>query len=106
MSQDHVVRNRDRCGRCGAIHGGNSHSCPIHGHVSEGCCEPRCNPTEWVSVGERDPKYPSLSPGFRAIRRDDIDLSEYTLDPPYNFQNDGAGNYKPGSVERYILEPS
>lgn len=45
-----VVGNRDRCGRCGARHGGNNHSCPVHGPVSNGCCQPICNEEEWTWV--------------------------------------------------------
>ena len=49
---DHVVGNRDRCGRCGTRHGGNNHHCPVHGAVSEGCCVTPCNPDEWAWVTE------------------------------------------------------
>jgi hypothetical protein len=51
-----VVGNRDRCGRCGAHHGGNSHSCPVHGAVSAGCCESMCNPAEWEFVYGKGPQ--------------------------------------------------
>lgn len=40
--------NNDTCGRCKARHGGNNHTCPVHGQVSAGCCEPPCNPEEWT----------------------------------------------------------
>jgi hypothetical protein len=45
-----AVGNNDPCGRCEARHGGNNHSCPVHGRVSKGCCEPSCNPSEWEWV--------------------------------------------------------
>lgn len=45
-----AVGNRDRCGRCRVRHGGNNHGCPVHGAVSAGCCEPRCDPREWTFV--------------------------------------------------------
>lgn len=45
-----IVGNNDRCGLCGARHGGNNHLCPVHGATSEGCCEPTCNPLDWRNV--------------------------------------------------------
>ena len=47
---DATVGNRDKCGRCGARHGGNNHICPVHGAASRGCCNPVCNPAEWRRV--------------------------------------------------------
>ena len=42
--------NRDSCGRCLILHGGNDHACTVHGAVSRGCCDPRCNPVDWQRV--------------------------------------------------------
>lgn len=50
-----VVGNRDRCGRCRARHGGNNHLCDVHGPVSAGCCEPRCNKDEWTFITRYGP---------------------------------------------------
>ena len=49
MSRNAVV-NRDKCGRCQAVHGGNDHLCPVHGAVSRGCCEPACDRTDWLAL--------------------------------------------------------
>lgn len=86
-----VVGNRDKCGRCDAIHGGNNHYCHVHGKVSEGCCETPCNSSDYVRIG-----------GLQAVLRSSVDLSGYKLDPPYAFQDDGTGNYKPNFIERYV----
>ena len=44
------VANSNKCGFCRTLHGGTNHSCPVHGLVSQGCCETPCDPTEWVWV--------------------------------------------------------
>lgn len=63
MTSTPVVGNRDHCGRCGTRHGGNNHLCPVHGRVSSGCCEPRCDPAEWT-----------WSSGVGPVHRIDTDL--------------------------------
>jgi hypothetical protein len=50
-----MAGNRDQCGRCRVRHGGNDHSCPVHGPVSRGCCVPGCDPDEWALLGEPVP---------------------------------------------------
>ena len=62
MHQIEASPNHDRCGRCRryhirlidrtgrhqlAVRGGNDHLCPVHGTVSPGCCEPRCDRSQW-----------------------------------------------------------
>jgi len=75
MSTDCVVGNRDRCGRCGARHGGNNHLCRVHGAVSEGCCPTDCEPSEWGW-------FPSV--GLRRLA--EMNLSKFRELPPYEHQ--------------------
>jgi hypothetical protein len=84
------VGNRDRCGKCGARHGGNNHLCDVHGRVSDGCCSSSCKPGDYVKVR-----------GELKLRAK-VDLSGLNLDPPYRFQDNGSGGYKPEYVERYV----
>lgn len=64
-----IVGNRDRCGRCGTIHGGNNHPCPVHGPVSHGCCETRCDPQEWEL--QEAPNSPVAGlPQYRWVRKE------------------------------------
>lgn len=86
MRQGPVVGNRDACGRCKCKHGGNDHYCPVHGAVSSGCCEPACNPEEWVWVSERHPAYPVLHNPGRLVQRASVDLTGYDEEAPYKHQ--------------------
>lgn len=73
-----VVGNRDKCRRCGARHGGNNHLCPVHGAVSEGCCEPLCDKADWLVLKTTTPG--GLSISADKIRKQDANLTGYTPD--------------------------
>lgn len=85
MRPDPVVGNRDACGRCQCRHGGNNHYCPVHGAVSAGCCEPPCQPEEWVWVSEKRADSILSGPG-RLVERARVDLTGYVEEPPYKHQ--------------------
>lgn len=65
MNDTFVVGNRDRCRRCQTKHGGNDHTCRVHGRVSEGCCKTSCDPADWVY----------LLGGHGLVERKNVDLN-------------------------------
>lgn len=70
--------NRDKCGRCEASHGGNDHSCPVHGAVSEGCCNPLCDKESWIVIQEVFPSGQTKS--LNKVLVETVDLAQYTQD--------------------------
>ncbi len=81
------MRNRDHCGRCRTIHGGNNHLCPVHGPVSDHCCRPDCDRNEWALLEEPDGRR------TRPVRR--IHIPETAISQPNSWRQDGRSDPMP-----------
>ena len=98
-----AVGNRDQCGRCGTHHGGNNHSCRIHGAVSQGCCETQCQPQDYVWIDGGVFEHPDAPDNgkINISPRGIVEINKI----PNGYIEDGEKNRITHSLVRFIPGP-